>query len=108
MTGTEHQAISDLLDTKLRPLREDVTAIKLSLAACQAERAHCRAQVAEHRETLYGNGKDGLKADVQDLKTVSRVKRWVIGTLLAAVGVVIGGLGAVWAIFEWAWRAKGG
>ena len=60
----------------------------------------CRAVQAEHHKTLYGNGTDGLKLDVADLKHSRQVFRWgfrlVWTALMALSGALLGGAAQAW------------
>ena len=53
-------------------------------------------RIDDHHYTLYGNGKPGLKADVQELKTTLKVAvtllKWQIGIM---VPFVVCGAGAI-------------
>lgn len=51
-----------------------------------------------HKEEIFGNGKKGLKTDVESLKTKASITLWLVGILLTGSG--LSGIGLLtWMIF---------
>ena len=49
-------------------------------------------QVKDHNDDLYGNGKTGIKVDVDRLKVFNKVECWVLGAFMLASLTVAGKL----------------
>ena len=64
-----------------------ITEMKVALVEIQCDIKYIKSKIENHNSTLYGNGKVGLKSDVQELKSSMYFFKWVFG---AAGTVFIG------------------
>lgn len=72
-------------DDRLLRIEEKLDRLDNTLARSCALHEACLARQEEHRATLYGNGKNGLKTRVESLEHSRQFARLWFGGLWAAV-----------------------
>ena len=87
MTADEAREIHQRLDRQDEKLDRIMEAVAVQVTTCSA----ARHRLAQIEETVYGNGRDGLVREVQQLQTVRQIGSRGFWALVGLVASLVSG-----------------
>lgn len=87
MTSDEAQRITERLDRHEAKLDRIMEAVAVQVTTCSA----ARGRLVDLEATVYGNGRDGLVREVEQLKTVRKIGSRGFWALVALVSSIVSG-----------------